>query len=55
VQKHQTTLFVYVGELCRYLAMAPECPEEKNNPLKTMLGNGLRPDIWDTFRKPLWR
>jgi len=51
VQKHQTTLFVYVGELCRYLAMAPECPEEKNNPLKTMLGNGLRPDIWDTFRK----
>ena len=40
VQKHQTTLFVYVGELCRYLAMAPECPDEKNNPLKTMLGNG---------------
>ncbi len=50
VQKYQTTLFVYVGELCRYLAMAPECPDEKNNPLKTMLGNGLRPDIWDTFR-----
>jgi len=50
VQKHQTTLFVYVGELCRYLAMAPECPDEKNNPLKTMLGNGLRPDIWGTFR-----
>ena len=50
VQQYQTTLFVYVGELCRYLAMAPECPEEKNNPLKTMLGNGLRPDVWDTFR-----
>lgn len=50
VQKHQTTLFIYVGELCRYLAMAPECPDEKNNPLKTMLGNGLRPDVWDTFR-----
>ena len=50
VQKYQTTLFVYVGELCRYLAMAPECPEEKNNPLKTMLGNGLRPDVWDMFR-----
>jgi len=50
VQKYQTTLFIYVGELCRYLAMAPECPDEKNNPLKTMLGNGLRPDIWDTFR-----
>lgn len=50
VQQYQTTLFVYVGELCRYLAMAPACPEEKDNPLKTMLGNGLRPDIWDSFR-----
>ncbi|MDC1144798.1 AMP-binding protein, partial [Porticoccaceae bacterium] len=51
VQQYRTSLFVYVGELCRYLAMAPECPEEKNNPLKTMLGNGLRPDIWDSFRQ----
>lgn len=50
VQEHQTTLFIYVGELCRYLAMAPACPEEKNNPLKTMLGNGLRPDVWNIFR-----
>jgi citronellyl-CoA synthetase len=50
VQQYQTSLFVYVGELCRYLAMAPACPEEKDNPLKTMLGNGLRPDIWDSFR-----
>ncbi|MGB2375612.1 MAG: AMP-binding protein, partial [Porticoccaceae bacterium] len=51
VQQYQTTLFIYVGELCRYLAMAPECPDEKNNPLRTMLGNGLRPDIWHVFRQ----
>ena len=50
VQQYQTNLFVYVGELCRYLAMHPECPEEKNNPLQTMLGNGLRPDVWDVFK-----
>ncbi|ARN75211.1 long-chain-acyl-CoA synthetase [Oceanicoccus sagamiensis] len=50
VQQYQTNLFVYVGELCRYLAMQPECPEEKNNPIQTMLGNGLRPDVWDQFR-----
>jgi citronellyl-CoA synthetase len=50
VQQHQTNLFVYVGELCRYLSMQPECPEEKNNPIETMLGNGLRPDVWDQFR-----
>ena len=50
VQKYQTTLFIYVGELCRYLAMQPECPEEKNNPIRSMLGNGLRPDVWGEFR-----
>ena len=51
VQEYQTTLFIYVGELCRYLAMQPPCPEEKNNPIRSMLGNGLRPDVWGDFRK----
>jgi citronellyl-CoA synthetase len=51
VQQYQTTLFIYVGELCRYLAMQPECIEEQDNPIKTMLGNGLRPDVWDQFRQ----
>jgi citronellyl-CoA synthetase len=51
VQQYQTNLFVYVGELCRYLSMQPECAEEKNNPIETMLGNGLRPDVWDQFRQ----
>lgn len=51
VKEHQTTLFVYVGELCRYLAMQKESPDEVNNPIKTMVGNGLRPDVWDVFRK----
>jgi len=51
VQEHQTTLFVYVGELCRYLAMQKTSPDELNNPIQTMVGNGLRPDVWDVFRK----
>jgi len=50
VKKENTNLFVYVGELCRYLANQPECEAEKNNPITTMMGNGLRPDIWDQFR-----
>ena len=50
VQQYQCNSFVYVGELCRYLAMQPERPEEKNNPLQKMLGNGLRPDVWDEFK-----
>lgn len=50
VQEYKTNLFVYVGELCRYLAAQPVCEAEKNNPLETMVGNGLRPDVWGAFR-----
>ena len=50
VQKHQTTTFIYVGELCRYLSLQEPCEEEKNNPIRAMVGNGLRPDLWDCFR-----
>jgi citronellyl-CoA synthetase len=50
VQEYQTNCFVYVGELCRYLADQPESAAEKNNPLMKMMGNGLRPDVWDQFK-----
>ena len=50
VQKYQTNCFVYVGELCRYLVNVPPGAQEKNNPLDKMLGNGLRPDVWDAFK-----
>ena len=50
VQQYQANCFVYVGELCRYLADQPESDIEKNNPLMKMMGNGLRPDVWDQFR-----
>ena len=50
VKQHKANCFIYVGELCRYLLMQPTCPEEKNNPLEKMLGNGLRPDIWNEFK-----
>ena len=50
VQKFNTTAFVYVGELCRYLSFQEPCEEELNNPISKMVGNGLRPDLWDTFR-----
>ena len=50
VQKHNTTALVYIGELCRYLANQDPIQAELNNPLKVMVGNGLRPDVWDTFK-----
>ena len=49
-QQFNTTAFVYVGELCRYLSFQDPCEEEINNPISKMVGNGLRPDLWDCFR-----
>ena len=51
VQKYGCTIFFYVGELCRYLVTQPPCPEEHNNPLDRVFGNGLRPDVWDEFKE----
>jgi citronellyl-CoA synthetase len=50
IQESQSNCFIYVGELCRFLALQPASPYEKNNPLEKMMGNGLRPDVWDQFR-----
>ncbi|HUO12923.1 MAG TPA: long-chain-acyl-CoA synthetase [Caulobacteraceae bacterium] len=41
------TMFVYIGELCRYLANQPESPEERSHKLRLAFGNGLRPDVWE--------
>ena len=51
VQKYNTTALVYIGELCRYLANTEPTPAEQNNPLRVMVGNGLRPDVWDIFKE----
>ncbi|AWN41102.1 long-chain-acyl-CoA synthetase [Methylobacterium durans] len=43
------TLFQYIGELCRYLTLAPEHPLERAHALRLCAGNGLRPDVWARF------
>lgn len=51
VKANQCNSFIYVGELCRYLVNHEPCPEEVDNPLVKMMGNGLRPDVWNTFKQ----
>lgn len=51
VRQHNTNLLIYIGELCRYLMNTPEKPDDADNPLHTMTGNGMRPDIWLAFKK----
>ena len=51
VKASGATLFVYIGELCRYLVNCPEAPHEKSHTLRLAFGNGLRPDVWSDFQK----
>ena len=50
VRKYKATAFNYVGELCRYLLNQPPKPDDADNTIKTILGNGLRPEIWMEFK-----
>jgi fatty-acyl-CoA synthase len=49
VVRHRCTLFFYIGELCRYLVNAPPGPHDRDHRVRLVCGNGLRPDIWETF------
>ena len=48
-KREGVTVCVYIGELCRYLHNTPPGPDDRAHRVHTFIGNGLRPDIWDTF------
>jgi fatty-acyl-CoA synthase len=45
------TMFVYIGELCRYLVNQPPSEDETRHKIRMAFGNGLRPDIWPTLKQ----
>lgn len=47
--RHKATLFMYVGELCRFLLNAPEGANDRAHQLRCIVGNGLRPEVWSKF------
>jgi citronellyl-CoA synthetase len=51
VERHRATAFGYVGELCRYLLDQPARSSDAANSIRVMVGNGLRPSIWQAFKK----
>jgi fatty-acyl-CoA synthase len=50
IVRNQCTMFVYVGELCRYLLNAQPGPNDRAHRIRLCFGNGLRPDIFEAFR-----
>ncbi|MEE3331836.1 MAG: long-chain-acyl-CoA synthetase [Myxococcota bacterium] len=51
VRKFGATHLLYIGELCRYLLNQPVREGEREHNVRIASGNGLRPDIWETFQE----
>lgn len=48
---NRCTHMVYIGELCRYLMNTPKTAKDASIPLHSIMGNGLRPDVWMPFKE----
>ena len=51
IRDNHCTHMVYIGELCRYLTNIPEEAGDAKIPLHSIMGNGMRPDIWMSFKQ----
>jgi len=51
IRKYKATMFVYIGEICRYLLNQSPKPDDAENTLVSCVGNGLKPEIWKQFKK----
>ncbi len=51
IEETESTLFQYIGELCRYLLNEPPSLKDKSHKLRLCCGNGLRADVWESFKE----
>src|SRR6476620_2249920 len=49
VIRYGATAFIYIGEICAYLLNQPAKPTDRKHKVRVIIGNGLRPAIWDDF------
>lgn len=50
VRENDATAFCYIGELCRFLLNQPPSAGDTDHRVRVIVGNGLRPEIWDDFQ-----
>ena len=51
IRRYDATAFCYIGELCRYLLNQPAKNTDRQHRVRLIVGNGLRPEIWDEFQQ----
>ena len=49
VIRYDATAFIYIGEICAYLLNQPPKDTDRKHKVRVIIGNGLRPAIWDDF------
>ena len=47
----KSTIFQYIGELCRYLVNTPARTKEVQHQLRLACGNGMRAEVWEEFQR----
>ena len=47
IKDNDCTMFVYIGELCRYLVNQPPSNLDQGHKLRLIFGNGMRADVWE--------
>ena len=50
-RKFNAVAICYIGELCRYLLNQAPDGRDADNPVKKVVGNGMRPDVWKSFKE----
>ncbi len=50
IRRLDATAFCYIGELCRYLLNQPAHAGDRDHRVHSIIGNGLRPELWDRFQ-----
>lgn len=48
---YECTVAQYIGEMCRFLLTVPPSEYDTRHKVRLMYGNGLRPQIWESFVK----
>jgi fatty-acyl-CoA synthase len=51
VREFDATHFQYIGEICRYLLNQPADRGDREHQVRTIIGNGLRADVWVPFQE----
>lgn len=51
MRHYEATAFCYIGELLRYLLNRPIGDDERQHKVRLIVGNGLRPEIWEAFER----